>query len=122
MPTKKKTSIKKATKKVARKKPAAKKVAAKKVATKKVARKKPAAKKIMSQVIVEPNVEVILKDIKSNSKDPEVSCRVVYMAGCSNCEHLPFKAKRVVAVLGISAAVLSGLLLSNLFVNSLLYI
>jgi hypothetical protein len=135
---KKKVTAKKAVAKkvVAKKKTVVKKVAAKKAVAKKkvpvkkvVAKKKVAAKKVPAIKLVVPSVPeikleiargpiskmpviaVIEEDIKAPKQHVQIHRKMVLFGSCANCEHMPMKVNKLVGVLSIAIAILSGMLL-----------
>ncbi len=130
---KKKTVAKKpVAKKTAAKKPAAKKkaVAKKKPVAKKVTAKKPVAKKPVAKQTVELKIEKTVQQVVEEAiemKAPivsvteskvthepvpvEVHRKIVYIGTCRNCDHIPMRAEKLVAVLSIMIAILSGIVI-----------
>ncbi|NQV89822.1 hypothetical protein HQ487_00270 [Candidatus Uhrbacteria bacterium] len=134
MPTKTKTSssasnTKEVKKPVAKKKTVSKKTAVKKTTTKKAgAKKKPVAKKsvakktpvaktpeLVFQVEEEtvPVVTIIEKSAPGSRSKLEVHHKIVFLGTCRNCDHMPMGVNKLIGVLSISIAILSGLLLST---------
>jgi hypothetical protein len=99
-------------KKVAsRKKPVAKKSATKKVATKKATTKKvtkPSTKKSKEKMQT-----VVLKFDAKQEPVVQVHRKYIWIGTCKNCDHMPMSANKLVAVLSIAIAILSGLLIST---------
>ena len=121
--TAKKAAPKKAAKKksVAKKKPAAKKKAAAKTTTKKKVVKRAAAKKVVAKARAEakkaiadaPVVTITEKRIVRANKPVEIQRRVVFVGSCSNCDHLPVRVSKLMALFTLIIAVLSGVIISQ---------
>lgn len=99
-----------------KKSPAKKSVAKKPVRTKaKVTSRKtgPAANvtmKMEEQTV--PVVTVVEKQVHTSHGPIEVHHKYVFIGSCRNCEHLPIGVNKLVAVLSLTIAILSGLLIS----------
>lgn len=89
-----------------------KKVAAKKAPAKKVASKKPAVSVKVEEHIV-PVVTVVEKEIHTAHGSVEVHHKYVFIGTCRNCDHMPMSANKLVAVLSLAIAILSGMLIST---------
>ncbi len=124
-----------AKKKVVAKKAVAKKVVAKKVVMKKVVAKKPTAKKSLvkdvapvkdvqekiedtvNQVVEEalemnaPIVTVTESKVTQKPVPVEVHRKIVYIGACRNCDHMPMRVEKLVAVLSILIAILSAVVI-----------
>ncbi|MBI4437597.1 hypothetical protein HY631_01460 [Candidatus Uhrbacteria bacterium] len=101
-----------------KKKPAAaapESVPAKPVAKKKIAKKssKPTAAK--KQTLVLDNAPVLMQETEVHKPDHtiEVHRKFVLVGTCSQCEHMPMHAGRLVALLSVVIAVLSVMLIAK---------
>lgn len=100
------------TKKVSVSSVPAKKSVAKKAAAKKRAAKKPApVVKVEEQVV--PVVTVVEKEVRTAHGPVEVHHKYVFIGTCRNCDHMPMSVNKLVAVLSIAIAILSGMLIST---------
>lgn len=141
MPTKTKTSssvskTQVGKKSVAKKKSTAKKkvttvknvvekksVTKKPVAKKKISAKKSPAKKSVVTDVPEltiqveeqtfPVITMVEKQVHSTQPTVEVHHKVVFLGSCKNCEHMPMGVNKLIGILSISIAILSGLLIST---------
>lgn len=86
-----------------------KKVVAKRTAAKKM---KPAVSVKVEEQIV-PVVTVIEKEVPTAHGPVEVHHKYVFIGTCRNCNHMPMSANKLVAVLSLAIAILSGLLIST---------
>lgn len=85
------------------------KAVVKKVIVKKV---KPAVSmKIEEQMV--PVVTVVEKEVHTSHGPVEVHHKYVFIGTCRNCDHMPMSANKLVAVLSIAIAILSGMLIST---------
>lgn len=124
----KKSAAKKAVlKKAEAKKPVAKKTApakkpVAKIITKKETVKPAVAKKIIAKAREEvkqaveeaPVVTITETQIMQTNKPVEVYRKVVFVGHCTNCEHLPVRVSKLLAVFCILIAVLSGIIISKI--------
>lgn len=138
---KKTTAKKKTTKKVTAKKPAAKKATAKKTAAKKPVAKKVTAKRtapkkteavmsakeereikkevsqarkeVIASVETAPVVTVTEKRIEGHHKPAEVHRRIVFIGTCSNCDHVPMRVNKLLALMSLIIFVLSGIVMAQ---------
>lgn len=124
----KKTVAKKASakKSVAKKSPAKKTSAKKAVAKKSVAKKSPAKKSVAKKAVAKkesgliieieeqtvPVVTIVEKQVHSARPVTRVLHKVVFLGSCRSCEHMPMGVNKLVGVLSIVIAILSGLLIS----------
>ncbi len=115
--TKKKTVAKKtvkksvATKKVAAKKSVAKKPAAKKKAPVKkraAAKKKAPVQKQMAEIEIPVYIDVAQE---VHECTPSSRRRFVFVGSCSNCDHIPMRVGRLIALMSFLIVVLSGMLI-----------
>ena len=60
-----------------------------------------------------PVVTVVEKAVHTPHGSVEVHHKYVFIGTCRNCDHMPMSANKLVAVLSIAIAILSGLLLST---------
>ncbi|MBI4257002.1 hypothetical protein HY626_03040 [Candidatus Uhrbacteria bacterium] len=97
------------TKKVVAKKAPAKKAIVKKVVAKKA---KPVMRVKVSEQTV-PVVTVVEKEVHTSHGPVEVHHKYVFIGTCRNCEHMPMSVNKLVAVLSIAIAILSGMLIST---------
>ena len=129
-PAKKKPVAKKVVKKAA-KKPAAKKkksVAKKPVAKKKSAKKKKisakkklvamktiaeARKEVLEAVDQAPVITVTEKRIKHKHKPVEVHRRIVFVGTCANCDHVPMRVSKLLALMSLIVFVLSSIIIAQ---------
>lgn len=113
MPVKtKKVSVSSAlAKEASAKKPVAKLVTKKAPAKKRVAKKLKPVVKVEEQVV--PVVTVVEKEVQTAHGPVEVHHKYVFIGTCRNCDHMPMSANKLVAVLSIAIAILSGLLIST---------
>jgi len=118
--TKKVAAKKAAPKKATKKKSVVKKKAAKTITKKKVV-KKAAAKKVVAKARAEakkaiadaPVVTITEKRITRANKPVEIHRRVVFVGSCSNCDHLPVRVSKLMALFTLIIAVLSGVIISQ---------
>lgn len=86
---------------------------------KKVVAKKAPAKKATPVVSVKveqqtvPVVTVVEKEVHTSHGPVEVHHKYVFIGTCRNCDHMPMSANKLVAVLSIAIAILSGMLIST---------
>jgi hypothetical protein len=130
MPTKKGSVSKKKTKKSSAKKkiaPKKKVVSKKKIAPKKkVAKKKNPAKKKITKKAAKPRrkksikagahspvVTLIEKHFETPDKASAVHRRVVFIGKCSNCDHVPMRVSRLLALMSLLIFVLSGIIIAQ---------
>lgn len=131
-PAAKKKAVKKPVAKkktVAKKKPAAKKKAVKKT----TAKKKPAAKKTKTTNAVKPTaikkevaairkevaaavaeaplVSVTEERIERPNRKTEVHRRIVFVGTCSNCDHVPVRVNKLLALLSVIIFALSAIVI-----------
>lgn len=100
------------TKKVSASSAPAKKPVAKKAPAKKVVAKKPTVTvKVEEQVV--PVVTVVEKQAHTAHGPVEVHHKYVFIGTCRNCDHMPMSANKLVAVLSLAIAILSGMLIST---------
>ena len=67
--------------------------------------------KIEEQVV--PVVTVVEKEVHTAHGPVEVHHKYVFIGTCRNCDHMPMSANKLVAVLSIAIAILSGMLIST---------
>lgn len=90
----------------------AKKVTARKAPVKKrTAKKSPPIVKVEEQVV--PVVTVVEKEVSTPHGSVEVHHKYVFIGTCRNCDHMPMGANKLVAVLSLAIAILSGMLIST---------
>lgn len=94
------------------KKPLAKK---KKSSAKKAVAKKPFAQTVSFKVEEQtvPVVTVIEKEAHTSHGPVEVHHKYIFIGACRNCDHMPMSANKLVAVLSIAIAILSGIVISK---------
>ena len=91
--------------------PVKKPVAKKASAQKRVIKKSTPVVKVEEQIV--PVVTVVEKDVQTAHGPVEVHHKYVFIGTCRNCDHMPMSANKLVAVLSIAIAILSGLLIST---------
>ncbi|TAL51397.1 hypothetical protein EPN81_00030 [Patescibacteria group bacterium] len=104
-----KVTVKPVAKKHSAKKSSARKTPAKNIAAKKTV---PVATVTVSEEMV-PVVTVVEKAVPTTQGSVEVHHKYVFIGSCRNCEHMPMGANKLVAVLSIAIAILSGMIIST---------
>ena len=109
---KKKSSTKK-TASVA--KPSVKKVSPKKLSSKKTVAKKSSPistiEKGESMMFSAPSVAIFENEIHHANKPVEIQRKIILVGTCRNCDHMPMGVNKLVAVLSLAIALLSGMLI-----------
>ena len=104
----------------AKKTASATKPSVKKVSPKKVSSKKTVAKKSASVSAIEidqpmsfsaPSVAILENEIYHANKPVEIQRKIILVGTCRNCDHMPMGVNKLVAVLSLAIAVLSGMLI-----------
>jgi hypothetical protein len=89
----------------------------KKPVVKKTSMKKSPSRKSSMTVKVEeqivPVVTVVETPARTDQGSVEVHHKYVFIGTCRSCDHMPMSANKLVAVLSIAIAILSGLLIST---------
>lgn len=60
-----------------------------------------------------PVVTIVEKEVHTVDGPVEVRHKYVFIGSCRSCDHMPISANKLVAVLSIAIAILSGLLIST---------
>ncbi|HAU66252.1 MAG: NAD-dependent DNA ligase LigA [Candidatus Uhrbacteria bacterium GW2011_GWF2_39_13] len=96
-------------------KPSVKKVSPKKVTSKKTAAKKnsPVSAIEVDQPIMfsVPSVAILENEVHHANKAVEIQRKIILVGICRNCDHMPMGVNKLVAVLSLAIAVLSGMLI-----------
>ncbi len=108
---KKKSPAKKTTGAV---KPPVKKASPKKVSSKKTVVKKNTPISIAKEepmMFSAPSIAILENEIHHANKPVEIQRKIILVGTCRNCDHMPMGVNKLVAVLSLAIALLSGMLI-----------
>jgi hypothetical protein len=96
-------------------KPSVKKISPKKVSSKRTVAKKnsPLSAVEVDQSIMfsAPSVTILENEVHHADRPLEIQRKIILVGVCRNCDHMPMGVNKLVAVLSLAIAVLSGMLI-----------
>ncbi|MBI2473011.1 hypothetical protein HYV70_00440 [Candidatus Uhrbacteria bacterium] len=95
-------------------KPSVKKASPKKVSSKKTVVKKSGSISIAKEepmMFSAPSVAILENEIHHANKPVEIQRKIILVGTCRNCDHMPMGVNKLVAVLSLAIALLSGMLI-----------